>query len=157
MFNSTPKCSINNISKLDSLTESSPFVCVKLLYRCQSCHWDSEVRNVACWSHISTHPLSPLSCSDRSLQCVWCTFLSTALSALVIDSCGLHWAVHYMASQAPHPITGCSSLTGWGWWPGGGRLGRWSAPLLVFDVEPGVSWIYTSTPMLMTCVKLLTY
>lgn len=47
---------------------------------CPSCHSNSEVGNVACWSHISSHAWSPLSCSDRSLQCVWCTSLHSTVS-----------------------------------------------------------------------------
>lgn len=47
---------------------------------CLSCHSNSEVGNVACWFHISSHPWSPLSCSDRSLQCVWCTSLHSTVS-----------------------------------------------------------------------------
>lgn len=123
---------------------------------CLSCHCYSEARHVECWSHISTHPWSPLSCADRSLQCVWCTFLSTALSALVIDSCSLRWAIHYTASsQAPHPIIGCSSLTGWGGWPGvGAGVDWWRVVLLVVDMEPRVNWIYMGTPAYISGILL---
>lgn len=47
---------------------------------CLSCHSNSEGGNVACWSHISSHPWSSLSCSDRSLQCAWCTSLHSTVS-----------------------------------------------------------------------------
>lgn len=103
--------------------------------------------------------LSPLSCSEWSLQCVWCTFLFTALSALVIDSCSLCWAVHYMASQAPHPITGCSSLTGWGGWPRGGEVGVLECT--VISLSYGTEWSENTQCTWIhprhTLVKLLTY